>query len=457
MKSRVRRRPSEGGEGSSKGKSKSKKTKKGGIGNAATADKIASKGMAGSGSEFPYLDKIQKSFGPDFDVSGARAHKGSKAKDATAALGATAVTRGKDVAFDGPADLFTAAHEMTHALLQGQGKGPSGGLGKSGDRHEKHADSVAQRVASGQSAAPMLAHMASPGASLGQSMGGSPGVQMRENPKKEVSPEAMARLGVAQAGIDHTKGVIENGAGNQAEALEATNFNSYFRMAAMRDPECWHIDSAVLPLARQYPDAMTAAKADLAGGGNCGEHAMIAFNYCMNNTKKDTVNRCDKEGLDHAFVILGNLSEGAEEDSELVVSDPWPTKATACLWEDHFAHTSDRKKLNVRNTVSSSDEDVKATIAKGLSLSAKGKAYIAHKWDDKKTQEEIKKGTSGDKPWIWQHADAASDKYDYHAKEPEKPAPEPEKEEPAKEEPSEQQDPAGSGFLAWLRRILGIG
>ena len=33
------------------------------------------------------------------------------------------------------------------------------------------------------------------------------------------------------------------------------------------------------------------------------------------------------------------------------------------------------------------------------------------------TKEEIKKGTEGEKPWIWQHANAARVEYDYHARE----------------------------------------
>jgi len=454
MKVRARRRPSDGEEGSSE--ASGGKKKQGGIGNAALADKIAVKGMSGGGSDFPYLDKIQQSFGPDYDISGARAHKGSKAKDATDALGAMAATRGAHTVFDGPTDLFTAAHEATHALLQSKGEGPSGGLGQSGDGHEKHADAVAQRVVSGESAAPLLAQMAGPSASVGQSMGGEAGVQMRENPQKEVSATAMKRLGLAQQAIDHTKGVLSEGAGNQVEALRATKFNSYFRLAAMRDPAAWIIDPSVYPLAQKYPDALTAAKADLARGGNCGEHAMIAFDYLRMNAASDIVNRCDKQGLDHAFIVMGDTEK--EKDEELVVSDPWPTQATACLWEDHFAYTSDRSKLNIRNTVTGDDEDVKAAIAKGLQLSPKGEAMVQYAYDEKKTEEAIKEGTSGgDHPWIWQHPDAAADKYEYVGPEEEKP--EPEKEEPAKEEPvasadTSQQDSGWQRFIRWIRSFL---
>ncbi len=52
-------------------------------------------------------------------------------------------------------------------------------------------------------------------------------------PKKKVSSKAMQRIEQAKAAIKHTKQVMMYGAGNQAAALKATQFNSYFRLEAM--------------------------------------------------------------------------------------------------------------------------------------------------------------------------------------------------------------------------------
>lgn len=236
-------------------------------------------------------------------------------------------------------------------------------------------------------------------------------------PEKKVSATGMTRLTFAQAGIDHTKGVLPHGAGNQLEALRETNFNSYFRMAAMRDPECWELDASVADLADRYPAALTAAQADLAQGGNCGEHATIAYDFLRMHMSEDTVNRCSVNGLDHAFLLLGDVAKDA--DDELAVCDPWPTAPTACLWEDHFAFTEDRDEIKVAASVSGDDADIKSAIAQGLRLSPKGEAWIAHAFDEDRTEEEIKKGREGDKPWIWRHENAASEEFRYTEEEAE--------------------------------------
>lgn len=245
---------------------------------------------------------------------------------------------------------------------------------------------------------------------FGESVLGDPSA-----PRKAVSGRAMGRLAAAQAAVDETKRILAFGAGNQYSALNASSFNSYFRMAAMRDPEAWEMAPAVEPLADAYPEALTTAKAGLAQGGNCGEHAAIAFDFLRRNVPGEHVNRADKSGLDHAFVIIGDTSKDA--DHELVVSDPWPSQATATLWEDHFAFTADRAELNIRNTAVDDPQDVAAAIAAGLKLTAKGIAMLNQALTDEVMEKELKQGTQGDHPWIWNHPDAAAEKYAYVAEE----------------------------------------
>lgn len=279
-----------------------------------------------------------------------------------------------------------------------------------------------------------------------------------EGEKKEVSPKALARLSKSAAAIAHTKAAIP-AAGNQKEALEMSKFNSYFRMACMRDTECWVVSSEAARWAALYPEAMTAAKADLAHGGNCGEHAAVAFDY-LRTTAGDTVNRV-AHTMDHAFVLIGDLT--TETGAEIVACDPWPTAPTTCLFEDHFGYTKDPAQLTVKNTISGDDQDVKAIIAKGLSLSEKGKAMVNSAYSEEKTRLAIEDGRTnhppsdkypkGRKRWIWIHPNTATTVYDYVLPE-EVPTADPATIQPAPDsvqDPEHAQDQPWARFLAWVR------
>ncbi|KFA94835.1 hypothetical protein Q664_00250 [Archangium violaceum Cb vi76] len=69
---------------------------------------------------------------------------------------AGAFTTGGHVVFGGKPDLRTAAHEAAHVVQQRAGARPSGGIGKDGDAHERHADAVADAVVAGRSAEGLL-------------------------------------------------------------------------------------------------------------------------------------------------------------------------------------------------------------------------------------------------------------------------------------------------------------
>jgi hypothetical protein len=129
----------------------------------------AARGVAGAGAPLPYLDQIQRSFGRH-DVTGVRAHVGGAAAQAARALGATAYAAGDAVAFATAPDLHTAAHEAAHVVQQRAGVALEGGIGAAGDRHEQHADAVADRVVAGERAEPLLDAMI--GASRGASAPG---------------------------------------------------------------------------------------------------------------------------------------------------------------------------------------------------------------------------------------------------------------------------------------------
>jgi hypothetical protein len=93
----------------------------------AVAAEIAGRGISGLGSSLPYLGQIQASFGRH-DVTRVQAHQGATAATAANELGATAYAFGNAVAFAGPPDLHTAAHEAAHTVQQRAGVQLAGGI-----------------------------------------------------------------------------------------------------------------------------------------------------------------------------------------------------------------------------------------------------------------------------------------------------------------------------------------
>jgi hypothetical protein len=130
----------------------------------------AARGTATPASRLPYADQIQRAFGRH-DISGVQAHVGSEAAASAHQMGARAYATGDHVVFDGAPDLHTAAHEAAHVVQQRGGVQLKGGVGEQGDRYERHADAVADRVVRGESASVLLDELAPSGA------GGAPAVQ----------------------------------------------------------------------------------------------------------------------------------------------------------------------------------------------------------------------------------------------------------------------------------------
>lgn len=136
-------------------------------GNQEEVHQIARSGINSSGSQLPFLDAVQASFG-GHDVSHVRAHTGDAAASANAALGARAFATGEDIAFAGTPDLHTTAHEAAHVVQQHAGVHLKGGVGESGDVYERHADEVADRVVAGRSAVDLLGAVGSQGSTAVQ-------------------------------------------------------------------------------------------------------------------------------------------------------------------------------------------------------------------------------------------------------------------------------------------------
>ena len=107
-------------------------------------------------TELPHCHNIEHAFGPGYSLSGVRIIIGTQRTDAMARLGADALTVGEEIAFRGTPNLWLEAHEAAHVVQQRSGQLPPGGVGKRGDPFERHADQVADRVASQRSAANLL-------------------------------------------------------------------------------------------------------------------------------------------------------------------------------------------------------------------------------------------------------------------------------------------------------------
>src|SRR5262249_29982747 len=115
---------------------------------------------------------IQRLFGRH-DIGDVKAHVGGPATVAADRMGATAYATGNSVAFRGEPDLHTAAHEAAHTVQQRSGVQFAGGVGRSGDVYERHADAVADAVVAGRSAEGLLDRFAGGG-------GGAAAVQKKD-------------------------------------------------------------------------------------------------------------------------------------------------------------------------------------------------------------------------------------------------------------------------------------
>jgi len=156
--------------------------------------RLAAEGTRGSSTSLPHLDRIQHSFG-GHDVSNVQAHVGGAAKTAAEGMGASAYATGNRVAFKSDPDLRTAAHEAAHVVQQQQGVSLSGGVGRAGDRYERHADTVADAVVQGKSAESILG-----GTGRGASgpSSGTGAIQRSVQFEEELTPEQVAAMNNAK-------------------------------------------------------------------------------------------------------------------------------------------------------------------------------------------------------------------------------------------------------------------
>ncbi|NVB39253.1 DUF4157 domain-containing protein [Pseudenhygromyxa sp. WMMC2535] len=240
---------------------------------------VASRGVAGANAKLPYADAIQRSFG-DHDVQGVRAEVGGSAASACESVGAEAFTTGERVGFVSSPTLHTAAHEAAHVVQQRAGVSLEGGVGKAGDRYERHADAVADAVVAGRSAEGLLDGGARGGVSGGRS--GEAPVQYKleigDGRKKFI--EAIKKLDSGKIEIEHREVPRYGGAVTRDEILEIAY-------------------SGDVPQIKRFVDIVSEIlKSDTSVIITANDKSVVIASFAKGNISIDDISKFGWEGMD---------------------------------------------------------------------------------------------------------------------------------------------------------------
>ena len=301
----------------------------------------AAAGTSGPGGALPHLDQIQRSFGRH-DVGGIQAHQDDRAAEGARAMGATAFATGNHVAFAGAPSLHTAAHEAAHIVQQRAGVQLSGGVGRSGDAYERHADQVADLVVKGESSEALL----------GQPGGGGAGgaVQRYEAGEHAKTGETQDELKKAYAPIAYT--VLK---GDTLESI-AAKFKITIEELKAANPD----------KLKKHPGAHGKQEE----GFDAGDHISVPqkLNDMAKDATKDPSIKVTVNGvvLDYGTLIAmsGDLFGS---DADLAAAPPDQLKEIAALIEE------EKKTGKLIDT----PRWIKATRGKYLDLAAKNEAHFA--------------------------------------------------------------------------------
>lgn len=175
-------------------------------------------------------------------MSGVAAHVDARASEAAGRIGADGYATGNHVAFRGAPDLRTAAHEAAHVIQQQRGASVAGRVGQRGDRYERHADAVADRVVAGHSSASLLGTIGSTEATP------VTGQVQRQERKPAATDEAMTTGDAGGAGDDPeamATGVGPDRSPYRAE-LEPKRTEAAFALGAVESAFGKYVEAIVL-------------------------------------------------------------------------------------------------------------------------------------------------------------------------------------------------------------------
>lgn len=235
------------------------------------------------------------------------------------------------------------------------------------------------------------------------SHGSSSGYLEGLEPLLGYSEQQLARMNSANEAIAYARAMFPEGAGNQAEDLQRSNFNSYFRSKTAEDENnaFFNLPPEVQALAEQNPMAFEAAKAELAGGGNCGHHAAVVFDYLRQTMPDEHIQIVQSKGIDHAYVLIGD----PKDPENLIAVDAWAKEGGASKFQDHFLHRANPEDILTLGSSQGDATDYKQQMLDmGLSLNAAGKENIRSILTDQDTEEALQEGFNPSDPrqkWIW--------------------------------------------------------
>lgn len=239
----------------------------------------AQRGVEGGGGPLPFLEQIQASFGRH-DVTQVKAHQGEAAKRAGESMGASAYAMGGDVAFADAPSLHTAAHEAAHVVQQRAGVSLEGGVGKAGDRYERAADQVADRVVRGESAEALLSGGGGRGAAVQRSQ---PRAIQRAPKKKAKSaksgaeqphPDDLALAVSYDLGSGTPRDVCQSYVGRLKDAASAMqssqisaiqNFETFMGSASAAEAEPDVVGAIITAVVEQVSESVLGKLKDLGG------------------------------------------------------------------------------------------------------------------------------------------------------------------------------------------------
>lgn len=170
-------------------------------------------------------------------------------------------------------------------------------------------------------------------------------------PIVNVDRRTFTALCLAQAAISYARHALPYGSANQYQDLlhkrdgGESGAQALHRLKACRDGVAALMAQphGVLPAAfgdsapertENYRSAIAAGVALYYGAGNCGEHAMLTFQFLSTfGFPGIEIIYASSTIMDHAYTVIT-----WKDCSDPVVCDAWPTKPQACLWSQFFAN-----------------------------------------------------------------------------------------------------------------------
>lgn len=209
---------------------------------------------------------------------------------------------------------------------------------------------------------------------------------------QQVGDRQLKRLAVAQKCIEHiNRNVMTLGAGNQKEDIVATQGVSRQRAQLSKTHNIVDNGRSTKDGAEE---SRATVKAEHWNAGVCDDYAKVTMDYLRKALPGETLTRVGHDK--HAFVIIGD--RGQEQDSDLVVADPWPTRPQACLWTDHFCFTKGDVKVNSEMVADGKTD--KKQAKREVKFKEKGQRAKQSRQNDKQVEEVVKTARKYDDIWF---------------------------------------------------------